>query len=169
VTRVAWLALLVFAPMVIEARRAGRNEREQRRRGGVEAAGDVYRQMQWAYPGAFLIMLVECALRGPSPASGLIVGALVFAAGKCVKWWAILALGSAWTFRVITVPGAPRVQRGPYRWLRHPNYLGVTGELVGIAIAGNARITGPLMTLGFGLMMVVRMRVENQAIARHLR
>ena len=56
---------------------------------------------------------------------------MVFAGAKALKWWAIDTLGGAWTFRVIVVPDAPLVARGPYRWLRHPNYVGVLGEFIG--------------------------------------
>ena len=55
-------------------------------------------------------------------------------AAKALKWWAILTLGRFWTFRVIVVPGATLVAGGPYRWLRHPNYVGVIGELVGVGV-----------------------------------
>src|SRR5580765_5139735 len=129
----AAIAVLVFGAMLIEARRASRNERAQRARGGIEPPGDVYRWMQVVYPGAFLAMFVEGAVRG-GPAPGLfLVGAIVLAAAKALKWWAILSLGPFWTFRVIVVPGASLVARGPYRFVRHPNYVGVLGELVGAA------------------------------------
>src|SRR6185436_14944433 len=111
--------------MAIEAQRAARNERAQR--------GDVYRLMQGVYPGAFAAMLVEGAVRGGPPPALVAAGAIVFAAAKAVKWWAIISLGGAWTFRVIVVAGAPRVASGPYRFFRHPNYVAVVAELAGAA------------------------------------
>ena len=64
------IAAIVFLPMLAEARRAAANERVQRARGGIEPAGDVYKMMQVAYPGAFLAMIAEGVLRGgPSTAS----------------------------------------------------------------------------------------------------
>ena len=53
------------------------------------------------------------------------MGLAVFAAAKLLKWWAIRSLGPYWTFRVIVVPGSSRVDSGPYRFLRHPNYIAV--------------------------------------------
>src|SRR6185503_10224668 len=58
------VAALVYVPMLVEARRASRNERAQRARGGIEPPGDVYRLMRLVYPGAFLLMLAEGAIRG---------------------------------------------------------------------------------------------------------
>lgn len=160
------LFILIYAWMIVEARRAARNERRQRARGGVEAAGDAatYRAMQIVYPGAFAAMLLELALRG-APAPGTIaIGAAVFAAAKALKWWAIVALGPCWTFRVIVVPGAPLVRGGPYRLLRHPNYVAVAGELIGAALMAGARVTGPLMTAAFVALMARRIAVEQRAL-----
>jgi methyltransferase len=88
----------------------------------------------------------------------------VFAAGKALKWWAILTLGPFWTFRVIVVPGSDRVQRGPYRWLRHPNYVGVMGELAGIALLTGAAFSGVAAVTVFGLLLAKRIAVEERAL-----
>lgn len=161
---IALAALLVYAPMLVEARRAARNERAQRARGGVEAAGDVYRVLQIAYPGAFLVMIAEGAWRGGVMLPVFTLGALLFAAAKALKWWAILSLGPFWTFRVIVIPGARLVTRGPYRWVRHPNYLGVGAELVGAALMTGARVAGPLATAAFCALMLRRIQVEDRAL-----
>ncbi len=153
---------LVFLPMMVEARRAAANERTQLARGGIEPRGDVYRVMQYAYPGAFLAMIAEGAWRGD--ARFVEAGAALFIVAKALKWWAILSLGEAWTFRVITVPGTALVRSGPYRWLRHPNYVAVVGELAGVALLTGARVTGPVATCAFGLLMLKRIAVENRAL-----
>jgi methyltransferase len=160
----ALAAALVYVPMAVEARRAARNEAVQRARGGVEPPGDVYQLMRFVYPAAFLAMLAEGAIRGGPTPSLFAAGALVFAAAKAVKWWAIVALGPAWTFRVIVVPGAPRVARGPYRWIRHPNYVGVLGELAGAAAMTGAPIAGAASLVAFSGLLVRRIAVEDQAL-----
>jgi methyltransferase len=165
-----WLLLaLVFVAMLIEALRAARNERTQRRAGGVEASGDVYSLMRMAYPTAFLMMIAEGHFRGAPSAGVQMAGLAILALGKAVKWWAIIELGSAWTFRVIVVPGRPLVTSGPYRFLRHPNYVGVIGELVGVALVANAPISGSLATLSFGWLIAKRVAVENRALGAILR
>ncbi len=158
-----FLLPIVFVVMLVEARRAAANERRQRARGGVEPPHDVYRTMQWAYPLSFLAMIVEGTVRGNAPAAAPIAGAMVFAGAKALKWWAIVSLGRAWTFRVIVVPGDRLVGNGPYRVMRHPNYIAVLGELVGVALLTGARLSGPLAVIGFGWLMLRRIAVEERA------
>ena len=158
------LVAIVFGPMLIEARRAASNERTQRARGGAEAPSDVYNIMRVAYPAAFLSMIAEQAVRGGMPAASAASGLAIFAAAKALKWWAILTLGSFWTFRVIVVPGAHLVSGGPYRFVRHPNYIAVVGELVGAALMTGAWIAGPISTIGFGLLIRKRIAVEERAL-----
>ena len=161
-----FVAAIVFAFMIVEARRSARNEAWQRARGGIEPSGDVYKMMRVAYPAAFAAMILEGVVRGgPSPAS-FAAGAALFAAAKALKWWAILALGSCWTFRVIVVPGSALIGDGPYRWLRHPNYVGVVGELIGVALMTGAIAAGPIATATFGLLVLKRIAVEERALRR---
>jgi methyltransferase len=157
---------LVFVPMLIEAWRAARNERLQRARGGVEPEGDVYALMQVAYPGVFAAMIAEGAMRGSPSNSAFLAGPTIFAFAKALKWWAITSLGPCWTFRVIVVPGTTPVTSGPYRWLRHPNYVAVVGELVSVALMTGALVTGPLGTLAFGLLIRRRVQIEQAALSR---
>ncbi len=158
------LSAIVFAFMLLEALRASRNERAQRARGGVEPAGDVYRLMQIAYPGCFVAMIIEGATRGAPSRDLIVAGVVVFAAAKALKWWAIVSLGPFWTFRVIVVPGSRRVASGPYRWLRHPNYVAVIAELVGVGLTTGARITGPVALLVFAALLVKRIAVEDRIL-----
>ena len=158
------LAALTFGAMIIEAMRAASNERAQLARGGVEPAGDVYQLMRVAYPGAFLAMFVEGALRGGPRLPFVVLGAAVFLAAKALKWWAILSLGPFWTFRVIVVPGLPLVAEGPYRWLRHPNYVGVMGELAGVALMTGAWVSGVTGIIIFGALVIQRIAVEDRLL-----
>jgi methyltransferase len=158
------LSALVFVPMLVEARRAARHERAQLARGGVEPAGDVYNAMRVAYPAVFAAMILEGAWRGRPAPLWIVLGLTIFLAAKAIKWWAIVTLGPAWTFRVIVVPGAPLVGRGPYRFVRHPNYVGVVGELVGVALAAGAAVSGPIAIVLFGTLMKRRIAVEERAL-----
>src|ERR1700686_3717999 len=106
-------------------------------------------------------MLAEGVGRSGAPAPLLVAGAAVFAAAKALKWWAILSLGPFWTFRVIVVPGATLVGQGPYRYLRHPNYVAVVGELIAVALATGALVMGPIAAAGFVLLIWKRVAVED--------
>ncbi len=150
--------------MLAEARRSRRHERGLRSKGAVEPSADVYRVMQMAYPACFLAMLAEGWGRAAATTPWILAGSVVFTLGKALKYWAMATLGPRWTFRVLVPPGAPRITDGPYRWLRHPNYVGVAGELAGIALVANAPIAGILSLVAFGGLMLARIRVEERAL-----
>ena len=130
----------------------------------MEPAGDVYPLMQVTYPACFLAMVAESWPREASAGALIAAGAVVFAVGKALKYWAIATLGGRWTFRVLVLPGAPLIAGGPYKWLRHPNYVGVAGELAGFALLASAPITGVLSLIVFGSLLIVRMSVEERAL-----
>lgn len=89
----------------------------------------------------------------------------VFILLQAGRLWVIASLRSRWTTRVIVLPGAALVARGPYRWLRHPNYLIVMLEIAVVPLA----LGMPLFGLGFSLanaaLIAYRIRVENRALA----
>ena len=159
------MGVVVFALMGIEAAVAARHERALRALGAVEPAGDVYRVMQVVYPAAFLAMFAEGAWRGVGLDAAASMGVWLFVLAKVIKYWAIATLGGRWTFRVLVPPGSRRIARGPYRWISHPNYVAVTLELLGVAFAVHARITGPMAVAGFGYLMLRRIRIEENALA----
>jgi methyltransferase len=159
-------ALAVLLIMAGEAGLSAFNERVLRSRGAIEPPDDVFRVMRWAYPASFLAMGIEGALTGPAPAGVLAAGLVLFGFAKALKLWAISSLGPRWTFRVLVLRDQPLVTSGPYRWLRHPNYLAVLGELAGVAMTVGAPVTGLLGTIGFGALMRARIRVEDRALGR---
>jgi len=157
--------LAVFAPMIAEALLSARHERALRALGAVEPPDDVYRIMQIAYPGAFAALIAEGALRGVRGGVAFDAGAALFLASKALKYWAIASLGTRWTFRVLVPPGSAPVRRGPYRWIAHPNYLAVAGELAAVALAMHAIVTGAPAVVGFSLLMRRRAQIEERALA----
>lgn len=158
------ISAAAFIPMMLEALRSASNERALRAAGAREPAGDVYAAMQVLYPGSFLAMAIEAWLRGSGPNAMALTGALVFVCAKALKYWAVATLGRRWTFRVLVPPASDLIMRGPYRLLRHPNYVGVVGELVGFAIVAQAPVAGVLATMAFGMLLRARIRVEEAAL-----
>lgn len=164
------LSLLVLIAVVLvmagEAALSAFNERVLRSRGATEPAGDVYGAMRWAYPACFVGMAIEGALRGPLSGEVMATGLALFGVAKALKLWAIATLGVRWTFRVLVLPDAPLITGGPYRFVRHPNYVAVLGEIAGIALTLWAPITGVVSLAGFGVLMLKRIRVEDRALGR---
>ena len=159
------LLALAFLPMALEARLAARHDRALRAAGASEPKDDVFPLMQLAYPAAFLAMAFEAWARRARPNTVFIAGTVVFALAKTIKYWAIATLGERWTFRVLVPPDSTRIASGPYRFMRHPNYLGVMGELAGMALMAQAPIAGTLSIVIFGILIAGRIRVEERALA----
>lgn len=156
--------VVVLLLMLGELWLSARHERTLRARGAVEPADPAYAGMRVAYPGVFVAMAAEGMLSPPVPANVLAAGIAVFVAGKAVKAWAIATLGERWTYKVLVLPGVPLVTGGPYRFVRHPNYVGVVGELIGMALMTGARVTGPLGVLFFSWLLLRRIQVEDRAL-----
>jgi methyltransferase len=162
VTPIIPFAIVLAVLMLAESWRSRRNEAELRRQGAIEPRDDVYAMMQIAYPGSFALMALEGLVGGR--ASAPVAGLALFAIAKVLKYWAIASLGSRWCFRVLVPPGAPAVVGGPYRWVRHPNYVAVALELVAAGLVCGAWVTGPVAVVGFCVLMWRRIAVEERAL-----
>ena len=166
---VAIAVLTIVAALLImagEAVLSSFNERLLRARGAIEPESDVIGAMRWAYPGAFMLMGIEGALTGPAPPNVLLGGLALFGFAKALKIWAMSSLGTRWSYRVLVVPGEPLVTAGPYRFIAHPNYLAVAGEIASVAAIVWAPLAGVLATIGFGWLMIARIRIEDRALGR---
>jgi methyltransferase len=175
VNLVLFITAVIAGLMLAETALSRRHEQQLRAQGAIEPKGDPYVAMSILYPAAFLVMGAEGVWRAataPVPADGvvqpswLLSGIVLFVASKALKYWAIASLGERWSFRVLVLPGAPLVTTGPYRYVAHPNYVGVVGELAGAAMMDGAWIAGPVMTAAFGLALAVRIKVESAALRR---
>ena len=82
-----------------------------------------------------------------------------------LRWASMETLGEFWNARVIVLPGAPRIRTGPYRWLRHPNYVAVAVELLAGPMSFGAWRTAVLFTVANFFALRVRIRCENRALA----
>jgi methyltransferase len=161
-----WFAIVaaIVVPMIAEAVLSRRHERALLELGARAPRDDVYAIMSFAYPACFGVMALEGWIAGLAGPPALSAGAVVFVTSKALKYWAIAALGRRWTFRVLVPPGSVAVRSGPYAFMRHPNYLAVAGELLGVAIMMAARASGIVAIAGFTLLMLRRIRVEERAL-----
>ncbi len=157
--------LIICIPMLAETALAGRHDRALRAAGAFEPPDDPFAIMRVTYPASFIAMLWEGAWRSVQPGALVTAGVVVFVLAKALKYWAIATLGPRWTFRVLVPPHSALTRLGPYRWLSHPNYIGVAGELLGVALAMHAAISGPIAVVGFSLVMWRRIQVEERALA----
>ncbi len=150
--------------MLVELQLSAFNERQLRARGAIEPADDVLPIMRVAYPGMFLLMGVEAVLHGSISRDLVVAGLVMLGAVKAFKFWALASLGVRWTYRVLVLPQAPLVTAGPYRYIRHPNYVAVIGEIIAVAIALSAPVAGVIGAIGFGWLLRRRIAVEERAL-----
>lgn len=165
-----WFTLLVglvALERVAELLISTRNARAALARGGVESGQGHYRPMVLLHLALLAGALAEVWWldRPWAPALGWSMLAAVLIA-QALRWWCILALGRAWNTRVIVVPGGERVERGPYRWLRHPNYVAVVLEGAALPLVHGAWITAAAFTVLNAWLLTVRIRVEDRALRR---
>jgi methyltransferase len=168
-TRVLYtlLVALVALGRLFELRVAARNRQRLLARGGVEVAPGHYPWMV-ALHTAFL---VSCPLEVwllNRPFVPLLAGTMLFllVAAAALRWWVISTLDGRWTTRIVVLPGVPPVTGGPYRLLRHPNYLAVILEIFSLPLIHTAWLTAIVFTLANAWLLRVRIRAEEAGLSR---
>ncbi|TDD63949.1 hypothetical protein E1262_29615 [Jiangella aurantiaca] len=135
-------------------------------RGGVEYGQAHYPLMVALHTALLAGALAEVWIRRPGfvPGLGWTMLALVLLA-QGLRWWCIATLGRQWNTRVIVVPGLRLVHAGPYRLLRHPNYVAVVIEGFALPLVHSAWITTVVFSVLNAVLLTVRISVENAALA----
>jgi methyltransferase len=152
---------LVALERIAELWYAQRNTRALLDAGGIEVGGGHY-PMIVALHAAWLVAIVATVPPGAAVSVSLLALFLIL---QGFRAWVILSLGRYWTTRVITVPGAPLVRRGPYRFLRHPNYVVVAAEIAVLPLAFGAWGLAALFSALNAALLTWRISVEEQALA----
>ena len=140
-----------------------RNLKWSRAHGGVEFGAGHYPVMVVLHTGLLVGCLVEAAHREFIPALGWSMFAVAVAA-QILRWWCITTLGHQWNTRVVVVPNAGRVTRGPYRLFSNPNYVAVVAEGIALPLVHSAWITALVFTAANAVLLWVRISVENKAL-----
>ena len=156
----AWLVGFLAVQRLAELGLAKRNTARLRAQGGVELGAAHYPLIVALHLLWLLGLLIFGHDRPVAP-----FWLAVFVALQIGRMWVIASLGSRWTTRVIVLPGAPAVARGPYRWLRHPNYAVVAMEIAVVPLALGLPLFALAFSLANGALLVHRVRVENAALA----
>jgi methyltransferase len=151
---------------LIELTVSARNATWAFNRGGIEFGRTHWPPMVTLHLGLLLACVAEVYFGNRPFIAWLGWPALTVAvACQLLRWWCILSLGHRWNARVIVVPGLALVTRGPYRWLRHPNYLVVVIEGVALPLVHSAWITAIVFTvLNAVLLLAFRIPTEERAL-----
>jgi methyltransferase len=159
------LLALYGAERVAELFLSRRNAKRAFAQGGREVGRRHFRVMSALHT----LFLFSCGLevlllrRGFPPVLGWIaLGGCALA--QALRYWAIATLGARWNVRVIVVPGVAPVTSGPYRFIRHPNYVAVVLELLLLPLVHGAYLTALVFTLANAALLAVRIRAEERAL-----
>lgn len=161
------LLAAVAAERLVELVISRRHLRWALERGGSESGQGHFPAMVALHTGLLLGSAAEVrwGRRRFRPAVGWPALAVALAC-QAGRYWCIATLGKQWNTRVVVVPGLGAVERGPYRWLRHPNYVVVAAEGVALPLVHGAVVTSAVFTaLDAVLLLRYRIPAEERALA----
>ncbi len=156
-----WLLGFVVLQRLFELAHARRNERRLRAAGALEHGSGHFPLIVLLHV-AWLVsigLFVPADTQPSWPLFGL------FAVLQLARLWVLVSMGRYWTTRVLTLPGAPLVRRGPYRWVRHPNYLIVVGEIAVLPLIFGAWQIALVFSVANAILLAWRIRIEDAALA----
>jgi len=164
-TLYALVVLAVAGERLFELRIAARNRRVAIAQGAKEYGAGLFPIMSAMHT----LFLVSCVAevfffhRPLHPPLAVVALALV-AGAQALRYWCIATLGPRWNVRVIVVPRMTLAKNGPYRFLRHPNYLAVVVEVVALPLVHTAWLTALVFSLLNAAVLTIRIRVEDAAL-----
>lgn len=159
---VLWIVLILVAlQRLAELVYARHNTRRLLAEGAHESGAGHYPLLV----GLHALWLLSLAVFVPADRAPdwILLGLFVVLQG--LRVWVLTTLGRYWTTRIITLPGAPLVRRGPYRWLRHPNYVVVVGEIAVLPLAFGASEIAIVFSMANALVLWIRIGSEERALS----
>ncbi|MFF2450010.1 isoprenylcysteine carboxyl methyltransferase family protein [Neobacillus sp. NPDC058068] len=163
---VPFVILIVFISFqrVVELFIARNNEKWMKRQGAIEFGNKHYKYMVFMHLLFFVALSTEKILlnRGLSPVWPIFL--TVFILAQFLRGWAISSLGKYWNTKILVLKHAQVVRKGPYRFLKHPNYFVVTTELLIVPLLFNAFYTALLFTILNFMILSIRIPEEEKAL-----
>lgn len=160
---------ILFAFLVVqrmtELAIARKNERRMKAQGAYEVGQEHYKWIVVVHVLFFLSLIVEVKGFHAQPAAWWWIPFVVFILAQILRSWALFSLGRFWNTKIIILPGAKVVEKGPYRFLRHPNYVIVAAELFMVPLIFQAYVTAVLFTILNVIVMCVRIPAEEKALS----
>ena len=154
------ILLLVVLQRIGELWYAARNTRALKARGAIEYGRGHYPLIVLLHASWLIAVAIGIRFDPAVRVFPLVLLVLV----QALRVWVLATLGPYWTTRVITLPDAPLVKRGPYRFIRHPNYLVVVGEIALLPLAFGQVTNAILFSALNGVLVAWRIRVEDAAL-----
>ncbi|WP_301107651.1 isoprenylcysteine carboxyl methyltransferase family protein [Sporosarcina sp.] len=162
------LFLFVFTIVVIqrlvELVIAQRNENWIRSQGAIEVGASHYKWMVLMHTAFFVSLLTEVLFFNRYLPALWSVLLAIFLVMQVLRVWCLSSLGRFWNTKILILPGADVQKKGPYKWIRHPNYVIVTTELLVLPLMFSAYFTAGLFCILNIWMLSVRIPAEEKAL-----
>ena len=146
---------------------AKRNERWMKAHGAYEVGRNHYKWIVTVHVSFFLSLLIEVQWFGAEPAVWWPLPFIVFVLAQVMRFWALFSLGRFWNTKILVLPGAKVVEKGPYRFMRHPNYIIVATEILMIPLIFQAYMTALLFSALNAIVLSVRIPEEEKALQKN--
>ncbi|MGM0873922.1 MAG: isoprenylcysteine carboxyl methyltransferase family protein [Bacillota bacterium] len=158
---------LLIVQRITELFIAKRNEKWMLNRGGVEHGREHYPFIVALHVLFLLFLLLEVSIfkKELTELWYFLVPILVLT--QLIRYWSVFSLGNYWNTKIIIVPNEQVVSKGPYQYMRHPNYVVVAVEILLIPLLFQAYVTALLFTLLNFVMMTIRIPTEEKALQKH--
>ena len=151
----------------IELMIAQRNERQLKSQGAMEFGAAHYPWIVLLHTCFFIVLTLEVVTLHRELSSLWMIWLSLFVLAQLGRMWVIQTLGSHWNTKIIVLPHSEVIVKGPYKYVKHPNYIIVATEILVISLLFNAHITAILFSLLNAWMMGVRIPLEEQALREH--
>lgn len=154
----------IITQRIIELLVARNNENWIRSQGGYEVGANHYPYMVAIHIGFFLSLIIEFIVFKQEVSRFWIPLFVVFIILQMMRVWVIASLGRFWNTKILVLPGAHVVKKGPFHFIRHPNYVVVTSELIVIPLMFEAYFTAIVFTILNVAILSVRIPKEEAAL-----
>lgn len=159
--------ILIAIQRLVELYIAKQNEKQLKAAGAVEYGESHYRWMVLMHLCFFIVLIIEVVVLERDMSGLWPIWLTLFLIAQSGRIWAIRSLGKHWNTKIIVVPDADVVIKGPYKYFKHPNYIIVATEILVISLLFNAYYTAIIFSLLNVWMMTVRIPLEEKALKKH--
>lgn len=157
---------LVILQRLAELGIARKNEKWMKANGGFEVGGEHYKFIVLVHILFFMSLIFEVLYLNKEVSSLWTVFLLFFTLAQGLRVWSLLSLGKFWNSKIIIMPNVNIISTGPYKFIRHPNYLVVVIELLVIPLIFNAYFTAIIFTILNMVVLSIRIPIEENALIR---
>ncbi|WP_078551354.1 isoprenylcysteine carboxyl methyltransferase family protein [Bacillus alkalicellulosilyticus] len=159
-----FIIIIVVIQRLVELLIANRNAKWMKAQGGIEIGASHYKYIVFLHISFFISLLIEGLRTTSEMTSWWWIPFILFVIAQIGRVWSLSSLGKYWNTRIIILPGAKVVAKGPYRFMRHPNYVIVATEIIVLPIMFQAYVTAIVFTILNAIILSIRIREEENGL-----